>query len=332
MTVSYPPTGTEGIDDVISQSVRRRIKKRLAGHPRLLSAARRTWRAVAKVRRASASSVRAFSRRASRSLVHPTTERLVPEPVFVICSVRSGSTLLRVLLNSHPEICAPHEMHLRFTRVKFEKHYAELAMKELGLDHDEVEHLLWDRIMHRELARSGKRILVDKTPANATFHERLLRCWPKAKFIFLLRHPASVVASLMESRADRELEPTIREALSYMNGVEKTRQAVPGLVVRYEDLTADPEAVTKRICEYLGVRWDRRMLNYGRANHGKFRPFIGDWSKKIRTGKVQAGRPLPKSEDEVHEALRPLARAWGYLPPSSSTADVASNPAPDPAK
>jgi hypothetical protein len=282
--------------------MRTQLKTRLADHPVLLRSARRARRALNRPAR---------WRRTRRTKM--ANARLVPSPVFVICGVRSGSTLLRVLLNSHPEICAPHELHLRFTRVTFDKPYAEVAMKELDLDRDELEHLLWDRVLHRELVRSGKRILVDKTPANATHHERLLDCWPDARFIFLLRHPASVVASLMESRADRELEPTIREALAYMNGVEEARKAHAGLVVRYEDLTADPKAVTKQICAHLGVRWHSSMLEYGRSEHGKFKAGIGDWSIKIRTGKIQPGRPLPEA-DEVHEDLRDLAKAWGYLP------------------
>ena len=250
-------------------------------------------------------------RRGARRLARARA-RLVPSPVFVICPVRSGSTLLRVILNSHPHICAPHELHLRFIRIELQKHYAEIAMKELGLDGDELEHMLWDRVLHYELVRSGKRIIVDKTPGNATFYERLRACWPRARFIFLLRHPASIVASLMETRPDRELEPTIREALQYMEGVEAARRSVPGLVVRYEQLTSDPIGTTKRICSFLGVRWHPRMLEYGRSHHGRFRAGIGDWSSKIRTGTIQAPRPLPEP-DEVHETLRPIAKAWGYL-------------------
>ena len=161
--------------------------------------------------------------------------------------------------------------------------------------------------------RSGKRVLVDKTPGNATFSERLLECWPDARFIFLLRHPASIVASLMETRPDRELESTVREALTYLNGVEKTRQSVPGLVVHYEDLTSDPTAVTKQICTYLGVRWNRRMVEYGSDKHGRFQAGIGDWTIKIRSGRIQPPRPLPDPAD-VPDKVRPIAEAWGYLP------------------
>jgi hypothetical protein len=290
---------------MVSPQVRGELKARLARHPRLYETARRARRMVR------ATSRWRQARRAPVAKI-PTIHRLVPSPVFVISSVRSGSTLLRVILNTHPDICAPHELHLRCLRVDFEKRYAELAFKELGIDKDELEHLLWDRVLHHELSRTGKRIFVDKTPGNANVYERLATCWPNARFIFLLRHPASVVSSLMETRSDRELEPTIKEALTYLNAVEAAKQALPGLVVRYEDLTDDPTRVTKELCTFLGIRWDPRMLDYGQSKHGKFRPFIGDWSSKIRSGKIQPGRPLP-DPGEVPSEVEHIARAWGYL-------------------
>ncbi len=148
-------------------------------------------------------------RRRVRQFAEPpvprSAHRLVPEPVFVISSVRSGSTLLRVLLNSHPQIRAPHEMHLRTLAVDLTKPYTSKAMDQLDLDQSELEYLLWDRILHRELVRSGKQIIVDKTPGNAGFWERLAAGWPKARYIFLLRHPASMVSSLINNRPDRDL-------------------------------------------------------------------------------------------------------------------------------
>jgi hypothetical protein len=255
--------------------------------------------------------IRRRLRRLSEPPVPQSAGRLVPDPVFVISSVRSGSTLLRVLLNSHPRIRAPHEMHLRTLAVNLTKPYTTKAMAELDLDQRELEYLLWDRILHRELMRSGKQIIVDKTPGNAGFWERLHEGWPKARYIFLLRHPASMVSSLINNRPDRDLEATVREVRMYVDAVEAARNALPGLTVRYEDLTERPEAVTREICAYLGVQWTPRMLDYRKGEHGPFVPFIGDWSDNIKSGKVQKARPLPDPED-VPEALRDITRAWGY--------------------
>ncbi|MEV0634981.1 sulfotransferase [Streptomyces sp. NPDC050619] len=243
--------------------------------------------------------------------VPASAHRLVPDPVFVISSVRSGSTLLRVLLNSHPRIRAPHEMHLRTLAVDLTKPYTKKAMDQLGLSQPELEYLLWDRILHRELVRSGKQIIVDKTPGNAGIWERLHEGWPQARHIFLLRHPVSMVNSLIDGRPDRERAATVREVLMYVEAVEAARNALPGLTVRYEDLTHRPEEITQEICTYLGVPWTRKMLDYRKGDHGPFVPFIGDWSDNIKSGKIQQARPLPGARD-VPPELSDITRAWGY--------------------
>jgi hypothetical protein len=241
----------------------------------------------------------------------PGATRLVPDPVFVISSIRSGSTLLRVLLNSHPDIRAPHEMHLRTLKLSYSESYTEKAMGLLDLDQRELEHLLWDRVLHRELVRSEKKVIVDKTPGNADQWQRLHEAWPQARFVFLLRHPASVVASQMDSRPDKGIDWTVRHIRRYVEQVEAARSTLDGLTVRYEDLTADPEAQCRRLCTYLGVEWAPKMVSYGRQDHGPFQVRMGDWSDKIKSGRVQEGRPLP-SPEEVPEPLRAITRKWEY--------------------
>src|SRR5215213_6774454 len=71
-------------------------------------------------------------------------DRLVPAPAFILSSVRSGSTLLRVLLNSHSQIHSPHELHLRHIKVDVDAAYAEKALNEIGLDPQQLRFLLWD--------------------------------------------------------------------------------------------------------------------------------------------------------------------------------------------
>src|SRR4051812_33725062 len=130
-------------------------------------------------------------------------DRLVEAPVFVICTLRSGSTLLRVLLDSHSAIRSPHELHLRYVSVHFDQKWSERSMAELGLDTKGAEYLLWDRLLHRELAASGKRIIADKTPNNVFIVDRLRESWPDARFIFLLRHPAAIARSRQNVRGER---------------------------------------------------------------------------------------------------------------------------------
>ncbi|NUP02983.1 MAG: sulfotransferase [Nonomuraea sp.] len=242
----------------------------------------------------------------------PLTDRLLEAPVFLLSPVRSGSTLLRAILNAHPDLHAPHELHVRRLRVQFDTALAAKAMDALGHNQADLEHLLWDRVLHRELVRSGKRYIVDKTPANAFAHQRIATCWPDARFVFLLRHPASIATSWHEASPDKRTpEEAALDALRYMKAVQKARSALPGLTVRYEELSAEPDRVTREICAFLGLEWDAGMLSYGEQQ--VLQKGLGDWRDKIRTGTVQPARELP-SPDEIPEPLKPIARTWGYLP------------------
>ncbi len=243
----------------------------------------------------------------------PPEERLIKEPAFIISSIRSGSTLLRVLLGSHSELYAPHELHLSNIQVKLRTGNTHKSMAAIGLDQAALEHLLWDRLLDRQLRMSGKKTLVNKTPSDAFIWRRIVACWPDARFIFLLRHPLSIVRSRQAAHPQEPLPRHIARTSTFMNAVEEARQALPGITVRYEQLTEDPEGVTKELCAFLGVEWEPGMLDYGSAAGDDFRMGLGDWSAQIRSGTVQRARPLPTPE-EVPDSLKGLCRAWGYLP------------------
>jgi hypothetical protein len=239
-------------------------------------------------------------------------DRLVQAPVFIMCTLRSGSTLLRVLLDSHSQLHAPHELHLRYVSVHLDERWSERSMKEMGLDAKALEYLLWDRILHRELAGSGKRQIVDKTPNNIFIADRLKECWPDARFVFLLRHPAAIARSRMAVKGEGfDVDKNLALIKRYCETLEAVRQAYPGHTLRYEDLTADPAAETRRLCDHLGVPWERAMLEYGRFDHGRLKPGLGDWADKIKTGTVQQPEAPP---EEIPAALRDAAVAWGYAP------------------
>ncbi|GAA4584291.1 sulfotransferase [Planotetraspora phitsanulokensis] len=240
-------------------------------------------------------------------------DRLLRDPVFVLSSVRSGSTLLRVMLNCHSQIHAPHELHVRRLSVNLPTEPLRQAMDTLGHTQSDIEHILWDRMLHRELARSGKRILVEKTPSNVFAWRRISTCWPEARFIFLIRHPMSIAQSWSEADPERRPpEEAVRHTLNYMTYLENARNRLKGLTVRYEELTDEPETQLRRICDFLGVEWEPAMLRYGDRQDGEFVKGIGDWREKIRSGTVQRGRTLPSPED-VPEALHDISRKWDYM-------------------
>ena len=239
-------------------------------------------------------------------------DRLLEKPTFILCSVRSGSTLLRVLLDSHSRIHCPHEMHLRDIGVSVREGYPEKALNEVGLDATRLQYLLWDRVLQRELEESGKELLVNKTPNDVFIVDRIVECWPDARFIYLQRHPGAIARSRHRARPQDSDERNATMVARYLKAMEAARERYGGITVRYEDLASDPAATTKRLCEFLGVEWEESMLNYGEFSHGKFKPGLGDWSENIKSGRVQEPT-APPDDDEIPPALVPFAREWGYI-------------------
>lgn len=242
-----------------------------------------------------------------------SADRLLRRPIFILCPPRSGSTLLRLILNGHSALHAPHELHVRRLKVKQSTNLSTRAMMELGLRVGDLEHLLWDRVLHRELTRSGKMFIVDKTPSNAFAWRRIADCWPDAQFLFLLRHPASIARSWHEANpAKRDLDAAGLDALSYMNAVEEARGALPGHTIRYEDLVSDPATTIKSVCGFLEVEWEQDMLDYRDASGDVLKKGLGDWCEKITSGRIQPGREIPNAT-EVPTYLAAITGAWGYI-------------------
>jgi hypothetical protein len=239
-------------------------------------------------------------------------DRLVEQPTFILSSVRSGSTLLRVILNSHSQICAPHELHLRTLHVSISPDFGVDAMKAIGLDGRKLEHLLWDRILDRELVASGKRLIVDKTPNTVFIPDRLREAWPQSRFIYLLRHPGGIADSLFRARDNPDLAEIVKRVLEYTEAIDAARSKYDGLVVRYEDLASDPQRVTKELCAFLGVKWEAAMVSYGEFDHGPMRPRLGDWKEKIKSGQIDSDIVVP-DEDDIPAELVEASRSWGYL-------------------
>jgi hypothetical protein len=243
---------------------------------------------------------------------------MLAAPVFILSAARSGSTLLRVILGSHSQLYAPPELPLKHLEVRAETQWIQTSMRALRLTKEELDHMLWDRVLADALVRSGKPVVVVKTPSNVLLWRQIADCWPDARFIFLLRHPAAMVASLHASwdpawhpSGSGRLDEAVGNALRYMTKVEEARRALPGHTVRYEDLTADPETVVGGLCSFLGVEFEPAMLNYGEFAQAQFAVGLGDCSDNIRSGRIQPAAPPPRTS-EISPALAEMCETWGY--------------------
>lgn len=231
---------------------------------------------------------------------------------FILSPIRSGSTLLRAILDSNPEVCAPHELHLGDVKVGIQSPYALQAMEAMGLDEERLATLLCNHIYWLILRGTGKRLLVDKSPTNLLIWSRLISRWPAAAYILLKRDPAAIARSMLEMGDGRQPEEAVDHVIRSVSLLDEVETALPdALVIHYERLVDDPSGEIARACSHLGVDFRSSMLDYGDAASGPFVYGLGDWSNSIRSGAVQPRR-TDRLDTRDWPALADACRRWGY--------------------
>ena len=240
-----------------------------------------------------------------------TASPLVPSPVFLLSPPRSGSTLLRCILDTHSQIRAPHELHLRHMRVHVDRESAQLAAAALGHQEAELTGMFWDRLLHNELVRSGKRIIVEKSPCNLGVFDELRATWSGARFLLMFRNHGQIAASMMASFPEHDKAQPLRRLRVIGGQIAHIRDALPELVpIRYEDLARDPANVVAGICASLGVPFESGMLDYGGQDHGPMRYGLGDWGERILTGRIQKSHEYPDAPRDGE--ITAMCAMWGY--------------------
>ncbi len=203
-------------------------------------------------------------------------------PVFVLCGGRSGSTLLRFVLDSHPDLACPPETSLSFACSYLANAWSLLAGQPVPPNPQGAAPVIPDSavagirqslelMIGPYLARRGKSRYCDKSLDAADHADLLMRLFPGVKFICLYRHPMDVIASGMEAcpwglrgygfdRYGAAFPGNAVMALAHFWADHaaanlRVEERAPDRChrVRYEDLVADPEGVAEKMFAFLGV-------------------------------------------------------------------------------
>jgi sulfotransferase family protein len=217
------------------------------------------------------------------------------EPMpFVVGVGRSGTTLLRLMLDAHPQMAIPPETHFvpalieAFERPRVTPDLALAAMvgyprsgwPDSGVSEEEMLQSLRSlrplnspdavRSFYRLYAsRHGKPRFGDKTPRYVTRLNRIGRALPEARFIHVIRDGRDVALSmnrrLVELR-DSKPVPIRRLANRWRRRVMNARanELVKDryMEVRYEDLVTDTQPTLQRVCDFIELDYDPVMLSY----------------------------------------------------------------------
>jgi Sulfotransferase family len=230
-----------------------------------------------------------------------------PAP-FVVGVPRSGTTLLRLMLDAHPVLTIPPETHFVPKLItQFEgwvadgKSTAELREQafelitthprwgDMGLDPDALRSRLaqHDPLTPGDAARSfyaayaareGKPRWGDKSPPYAWKAPRIQRGLPEARFIHLIRDGRDVALSLSEvSWGPGGLPEAARKWVRDMGRARRRAERLrPGtyMEARYEDLVLDPEPILRRVAEFVDLPWNDAMLAYHETAEARMREVI----------------------------------------------------------
>ena len=222
------------------------------------------------------------------------TEEGAPAPLIVLGVRRSGTTLLRVMLDRHSELAIPDESY--FVPQLAERHRTPVdaagflddlrrlpTLAEWGLLAEDVRPCLRDgmdvgqavaAVYEAYAARHGKRRWGDKTPMYMQYLGLLRRLFPRARFVHLIRDGRDAAVSFLGmpdgvvTRTWAHPRTPAAFACQWRTEVEDARrlggQVGPGryLELRYEELVASPEEALARVCSFAGLEPEPGMLAY----------------------------------------------------------------------
>jgi hypothetical protein len=274
------------------------------------------------------------------------TER--PPFPFIVGSGRSGTTLLRLMLEQHPDLAIPPESYFPISMRHREPRYtseggfdldrysqdllANVRFRTWELDDavvrarlSGVDRIDWAEAVRRTFSlyaeREGKPRYGDKTPWFIMRVDELSALFPEARFVHLIRDGRDVALSIHDMSWGPSRTPALAEF--WAKRIRRGRRAGVALgprrylEIRYEDLVDQPARELVRVCAFLELDFREGMLNYAdRAPNARFFRERGQHqhlTKPVTRGLRNWRREMHPADVEVFEAVagEELA-AYGY--------------------
>jgi hypothetical protein len=233
--------------------------------------------------------------------------------IFLVSQPRAGSTLLQRILASHPEVHTTAEPWLMLHLVYGLRQSGHLAEYDAEATYAALRGFLGTlegELLHyvealRRMAsylygiactQAGKTYFLDKTPRYYLILPDLIELFPEARFVFLLRNPLAVLASILETwvrgnwiKLSRHHLDLVAAPKLLLEGIRLLEEQA--VVIHYESLVVEPAAEVEALCAQLDLRYYPDMLEYGR-----YPPPQGRAGDPI--GVHKHVRPTPSSLDQ----------------------------------
>jgi hypothetical protein len=207
-------------------------------------------------------------------------------PIFIGGVPRSGTTLLRVILDSHPNIYCGTELRVVHALANLwsateEPQTAHTLRDDYGVDAEASRNIFANLIssfLTPAWVNSGKRRIAEKTPSNLLAFKALRKLFPDSPLIHVIRDARDVVASRLER--DRTLPPqgigpaelAATRAKEWVDAMQLRAEMLADpqlasayLEVRYESLVQRPQLTLEPVFAFIGEPFDARVLEFHRV-------------------------------------------------------------------
>lgn len=191
--------------------------------------------------------------------------------VFIIGQSRSGTTLLRSVLNNHPCVSASPELY-EFERLWGRRNIlskveaAEIISRKFNIKEKDKERLKktdsWPDflsvLMRITAYKEDYDIFVCKTPMNIYFVDVILNNFPGSVIIFIVRDGREVCASAVKRWKKEGLLPLSMAArwVLTMRAYEKKLKQHPHYIIKYEEITKSTDNSLSNLFSYVGLSYD----------------------------------------------------------------------------
>ena len=277
----------------------------------------------------------------------------IKSPVFLLCSERSGSNLIREILGAHSEIASPMPIHLlgqignslyRYGDLTYDKNWKMLVkhivllikyqIGKLDVSISEEELLknvksrsfksIFEYIYLKTINANNKSRLFLKENQNYNNIGFILENFPDAKFIVQVRDPRDMILSMKKSPTyDPDFFQAIKlwkqdqtETLKIKYQINNNRVHIH----RYEDLLESPVDTLQSICNFLDINFENSLLEFNKTeNANKSAKLAASWQNLnkgiIKNNKQKYKKELTKTEIKITEHnLFDLMQFYGYNP------------------
>jgi len=266
---------------------------------------------------------------------------VINNPIFIIGTERSGTNLLRLMLNIHENIYVPHPPHILKNFTPLLKHYGDLSSEEnfMNLLTDVVKSIrlhpykwefdieiknirkkvqekslfgIFSAIYEDALKHKDKKRYCCKSTFMIHHVDEILQIYPNAQFIFMIRDGRDVAVSAKKSIFNhfhpyftaKLWSKESKVGLSLIKNLSEKQISL----VKYEDLTKDSSKVLQEICIFLNEPFSEKLIEFHKTKEaelsGSLSPSWENTKKPVlKTNYNKFKKELSQEEIDIFESI-----------------------------